>query len=416
MTRKRVVITGLSAITPIGNDLATSWENLVAGKSGIGPITAFDATEFASRIGGEVKDFNPEAYGIPMKSARRMDRFVQFAVVAGKMLMEDAGLTITEENAHRVGCLLGVGLGGLSTIEVFHTKLMEAGPNKISPFMIPMLISNMAPGQVSIDCGVKGPNVVMTSACASALHAIGYAFSEILLGRCDAAITGGVEATITPMGVSGFTALKALSAGRNDEPTKASRPFDKDRDGFVIGEGAGMMMLESLDSALARGAKIYGEIVGFGASGDAYHMTAPHEDGIGMAQAMRAAIDEAGITPEQVGHINAHATSTHLNDLCETKAIKRVFGDHAYKIAITANKSMTGHLLGAAGGIESVFTIMTLHNGVIPGTINRETPDPECDLDYTTEGSIKKQVQYALCNSFGFGGTNASILYKRYEG
>lgn len=416
MTRKRVVITGLSAITPIGNDLATSWENLVAGKSGIGPITAFDATEFASRIGGEVKDFNPEAYGIPMKSARRMDRFVQFAVVAGKMLMEDAGLTITEENAHRVGCLLGVGLGGLSTIEVFHTKLMEAGPNKISPFMIPMLISNMAPGQVSIDCGVKGPNVVMTSACASGLHAIGYAFSEILLGRCDAAITGGVEATITPMGVSGFTALKALSAGRNDEPTKASRPFDKERDGFVIGEGAGMMMLESLDSALARGAKIYGEIVGFGASGDAYHMTAPHEDGIGMAQAMRAAIDEAGITPEQVDHINAHATSTHLNDLCETKAIKRVFGDHAYKIAITANKSMTGHLLGAAGGMESVFTIMTLHNGVIPGTINRETPDPECDLDYTTEGSIKKQATYALCNSFGFGGTNASILYKRYEG
>jgi 3-oxoacyl-[acyl-carrier-protein] synthase II len=414
MTGKRVVVTGLAALTPLGNDIETSWDNLVAGKSGIGPITRFDATEYASRIAGEVKDFDPEKF-MPAKQARRMDRFVQFAVATGKMLVEHSGLVIDESNADRVGVLLGVGLGGLETIEVFHTKLMEAGPNKVSPFMIPMLISNMAPGQVSIFTGARGPNVVMTSACASATHAIGYAFSEIKLGRIDAAITGGVESTITPIGVSGFTALKALSTAHNDSPEKASRPFDKERDGFVLGEGSGMLMLESLDSALARGATIYAEVVGFGASGDAYHMTAPHESGDGMALAMRNAVREAGLPVEAVDHINAHATSTHLNDLCETRAIKQVFGQHAYNIAITANKSMTGHLLGAAGGLESVFTVLTLHRGIIPGTINHETPDPECDLNYMTEGSKEMQAHYALCNSFGFGGTNASLLFKRYE-
>lgn len=415
MTGKRVVVTGLAALTPIGNDIDTSWKNLVAGVSGIGPITRFDASNFASRIAGEVKDFNPEDY-IPAKQARRMDRFVQFSVATGKMLMEHSGLTIDENNAERVGVLLGVGLGGLDTIEKFHTRLEEAGPNKVSPFFIPMLISNMAPGQIAIATGATGANLAFTSACASSTHAIGYAFSEIMLGRLDAAITGGVEATVTPMGVSGFTALKALSAGRNDDPTAASRPFAQDRDGFVIGEGAGMIMLESLDSALARGATIYAEIVGFGASDDAFHMTAPHEAGTGMASSMKKAIADAGVTPDVVDHINAHGTSTHLNDLCETRAVKTVFGERAYDIAITANKSMTGHLLGAAGGVESAFTVLSLYNGIIPGTINRENPDPECDLDYTTEGSREYQAEYALCNSFGFGGTNASLLFKRYQG
>lgn len=415
MTGKRVVVTGLAAITPLGNDLATSWENLVAGKSGIGPITHFDASEYTSRVAGEVKGFDPEQH-IPAKQAKRMDRFVQFAVASGKMLVEHSGLVIDDSNAHRVGVLLGVGLGGLQTIEVFHSKLMESGPNRVSPFMIPMLISNMAPGQVSIFTGAKGPNLVTTSACASGQHAIGYAYTDIVMGRCDAVITGGVEATITPMGVSGFTALKALSTARNDDPTKASRPFDNERDGFVIGEGSGFLMLESLESAQARGATIYAEVVGYGASGDAYHMTAPHEDGLGMAQAMLAAINEAGIRPEDVDHINAHATSTHLNDLCETKAIKKVFGDHAKNIRITANKSMTGHLLGAAGGMEGVFSVMTLHTGIIPGTINRDTPDPECDLNYMASGSEKHQAEYVLCNSFGFGGTNCCMLYKRWKG
>jgi 3-oxoacyl-[acyl-carrier-protein] synthase II len=414
MTRKRVVITGLSALSPLGGNLAESWKNLLAGKSGIAPITLFDASEFAARIAGEVKNFSPEDFDIPGKQARRMDRFVQFAVAASLMLVRDAGFSINAANAPKVGVLLGVGLGGLKTIEDFHAKLLEAGPNKISPFMIPMLISNMAPGQVSIFTGAKGPNVVCTSACASALHAIGYAYGEILLGRCSAAISGGVEATVTPMGISGFTALKALST-QNDKPGEASRPFDLNRAGFVMGEGAGFLFLESLESAQARNAKIYAEIVGFGSSGDAFHMTAPREDGEGMAKAMMNAIADAGLTPDVVDHINAHGTSTQLNDMAETKAIKTVFGKRAYDIPITANKSQTGHLLGAAGGIESVFSIMTLKEGVIPGTINYTTPDPECDLQYMGTGPQKIQAEYALCNSFGFGGTNGCILYKRWK-
>ncbi len=412
MTRKRVVVTGLSALTPLGTNLTESWDNLLKGRSGIAPITLFDATEFASRIAGEVKGFDPEQFGIPAKQARRMDRFVQFAVAGADMLLKDSGFVVDDETAERTGVLLGVGLGGLSTIEEFHTKLMEAGPNRISPFMIPMLISNMAPGQVAIANNLKGPNLVVTSACASGLHAIGYAFSEILLGRCDTAVTGGVESTVTPMGISGFTALKALSTN-NDDPTGASRPFDKNRDGFVMGEGAGMLFLETLDSAKARGAKIYAEIVGFGSSDDAYHMTAPHESGEGMAKAMKNALRDAGVAPEQVDHINAHGTSTQLNDLCETRAIKSVFGKRAYDIPITANKSQTGHLLGAAGGMESVFSIMTLHSGMIPGTINHTEADPECDLNYMTNGPVKRDVEYVLCNSFGFGGTNCCLLFKR---
>ncbi len=413
--RKRVVITGLSALCPLGNDMERSWSNLLAGKSGIAPITHFDCADYDSRIAGELKGFNPEDHNIPAKQARRMDRFVQIGVAASNMLMEHSGFKVTEENAARLGVFLGVGLGGLNTLEAFHTRLVEAGPNKISPFMIPMLISNMAPGQVSIFHNAKGPNMVVTSACASSLHAIGYAYSDILLDRCDCAITGGVEATITPMGISGFTALKALST-RNEEPEKASRPFDKDRTGFVMGEGAGFMLLETLESAKARGAKIYAEIAGFGASGDAYHMTAPKEDGEGMATAMRNAINDAGVSTEAVDHINAHGTSTYLNDLCETRAIKTVFGKRAYSIPVTANKSQIGHLLGAAGGIEGVFSALTLHHGVIPGFINYETPDPECDLDYVTTGNRNVQAEYVLCNSFGFGGTNACILFKRWDG
>ncbi len=415
MSRKRVVITGLSAITPLGGDVTTSWDALIAGKSGIGPITHFDASEFTTRIAGEIKNFDPENYGISAKLAKRMDRFVQVGVAGGLAALKDSGFTVTEENAHRVGTMLGVGLGGLNTIEAFHTRLVEAGPNKVSPFFIPMLISNMAPGQISILAGLKGTNVVMTSACSSGLHAIGHAYTEIVMGRCDALISGGVEATITAMGVSGFTSLKALST-RNDEPEKASRPFDKDRDGFVMGEGCGIFFVESLESAQKRGAKIYAEIVGFGAASDAFHITAPDENGEGLARAMMNAMEEAGVNPEEVEHINAHGTSTQLNDACETRAIKKVFGKHAYNLAICANKSQTGHLLGGAGGVESVFSALTLHTGMVPGTLNYETPDPECDLNYMGQGPKQLNPRYALCNSAGFGSTNVSMLYKKWEG
>ena len=414
MSRTRVVITGLAALSPLGGNLTETWENLLAGKSGIAPITNFDATDFDSRIAGEVKNFSPEAYGIPMKQARRMDRFVQFAVASSLMLMEHAKLEITEANAEDVGVILGVGLGGLQTIEEFHTKLMNSGPSRISPFMIPMLISNMAPGQAAIFTGAKGPNLVLTSACASGLHAIGYCYTDIALDRYKHAITGGVEATVTPMGTSGFTALKALST-TNDTPETASRPFDLNRNGFVMGEGGGLVMLENLESARARGAKIYAEMVGFGASCDAFHMTAPQDEGEGMARAMRSAIKDAGLTPDQIDHINAHGTSTHLNDLCETKAIKAVFGKRAYDIPICGNKSQLGHLLGAAGGIESVICAMTLRTGIVPGTINLTTPDPECDLNYMPNGPKKLDPQYVMTNSFGFGGTNCSLVYKRWE-
>lgn len=415
MSKKRVVITGLSALTPLGNNLETTWRNLLDGKSGIGAITLFDATGFDSRIAGEVKDFHPEEFGIAVKQVRRMDRFVLFAVASASMLMSHSGYRITPENEERTAVMLGVGLGGLDTIEKFHTKLVEAGPSRVSPFMIPMLISNMAPGQVAIATGAKGSNLALTSACSSGLHAIGHAYTEIVMGRCDAVITGGMEATITPMGISGFTAMKALSTSRNDDPQKASRPFDKNRDGFVMGEGAGMILLESLENAKARGATIYAEVVGFGAACDAIHITAPDEHGTGIAKAMRYALAEGGVQPNEVTHINAHGTSTYLNDLCETRAIKQVFGDHAQNLAICANKSQLGHLLGGAGGIESVITAMTLHTGIVPGTINLEEPGEECDLNYMANGPQQLNPRYALCNSLGFGGTNVSILYKRYE-
>jgi 3-oxoacyl-[acyl-carrier-protein] synthase II len=414
MIGKRVVVTGLAAITPIGNDLATSWSNLLKGISGIGPITQFDCSGFQTRIAGELKDFHPEEI-IPPKQLKRMDRFARIAVVAAHQLLQDADFTIKPQEAARCGVILGCGLGGLKTIEDFHTRLVKRGPNKISPFYIPELIANMSAGQVSIMSGAKGPNLTTTSACASALHGIGYAYSDIRLGRADVMITGGVESTITPMGVSGFNAMKALST-RNNEPEKASRPFDRDRDGFVIGEGCGLLLLESLDHALGRGARIYAEVGGYGASSDAYHMTAPDQTGAGMALAMQAAMADGEIAPEDVDHVNAHGTSTILNDLGETRALKTVFGDHAKNISITANKSMIGHLLGAAGGAESVFTAMSIAQALVPGTINLDNPDDECDLDYVTGGPRQQQIQHALCNSFGFGGTNASILFNRYQG
>lgn len=414
MPRSRVVVTGVAGVTPLGNDIESSWNNLIDGKSGLGPITIFDASKYNSRVAAEVKDFDPEKF-MSAKQAKRMDRFTQFAVASAKMLLEDAQLELNEEMAEDLGVVLGVGLGGLQTIETWHKKLMEAGPNKITPFMIPMLISNMAPGQISIFTGAKGPNIVTTTACASGIHGLGTAFGEILLGRAKRIISGGVESTITPLGVAGFTALKALSTHYNDEPQKASRPFDANRDGFVIGEGAGLLLLEDLEEAQKRGARIYAEVMGYGASADAHHMTAPHETGEGMALSMKRALKDAGLAPEQIEHINAHATSTQLNDATETKAMKLAFGEHAKNLKISATKSMTGHLLGAAGGIESVFTTLALHKGILPGTINLDNPDAECDLDYLSDGSEKHDCEYAMCNSFGFGGTNASIIFKKWH-
>lgn len=410
----RVVVTSVAAVTPLGNDAETSWQNLLAGKSGIGRITKFDSADYATTIAGEVKGFDPDPY-IGKKEAKRMELFTQYAVAASRMLLDAADWTIPENERDRVGTIIGVGLGGLEGIESSHEKLLRRGPRKVSPFFIPTIIANMAAGQVSIETGAMGPNICTTTACASGTHAIGTAYTDIVMGRVDAMICGGAESTISHLAVAGFNAMKALSV-RNDEPEKASRPFDKDRTGFVMGEGCGLLLLESLEHAKARGAEILAEVVGYGASGDAYHMTAPPEDGSGMAYAMAAAVREAKVDPSEIDHINAHGTSTYLNDLCETRAIKKVFGDHAYDIKICANKSQIGHLLGAAGGVEAVFAVKTLSEGIIPGTVNRETPDPECDLDICVDGPQEIQAEYALSNSFGFGGTNGCILFKRFDG
>lgn len=410
---KRVVITGMAALTPLGNTLAQSWENLIAGKSGIGPLTLFDCSQYATKIAGELKDFDPTAV-IHAKDARRMDRFTQIAVAGAKQLMDDCGLELNEALAPEVGVILGCGMGGLSTIETFHSKLLQSGPDRVSPFFIPMLITNMSSGQIAIHTGVKGPNLVVTSACASGTHAVGYAYSDILLGRMKACITGGVESTITPMAVSGFMAMKALCT-QYDTPEKASRPFDADRSGFIIGEGGGLLMLEELEHAKARGAKIYAEVVGYGASDDAYHIAAPEESGTGMAWAMKLALRDAHLNPEQISFVNAHGTSTKLNDQTETTALKIVFGEHAYKMPITANKSMIGHLLGGAGGVEAVFTAMSLSTDIVPGTINQDTPDPHCDLDYTPGASRSLPLEYGISNSFGFGGTNASLILRKFR-
>ena len=410
----RVVVTSVAAITPLGNDVETSWRNLLDGKSGIGRITRIDASDLATQIAGEIKEFDPSAF-IGKKEARRMETFTQYAVACAGMLMDRADWTVPESERDRVGTIIGVGLGGLQSIEDMHSKMLKRGPNKISPFFIPILIANMAAGQVSIATGAMGPNICTTTACASGTHGVGAAYTDIVMGRADAMVCGGAESTITRLGVAGFNAMKALSV-RNDEPELASRPFDADRTGFIMGEGCGLLLLESLEHAKARGAEILAEVVGFGASGDAHHMTAPPEDGSGMAYAMAGALREAKVDSSAIDHINAHGTSTYLNDLCETRAIKKVFGDHAYDINICANKSQIGHLLGAAGGVEAVFAVKTLAEGVIPGTINQTNPDPECDLDVCADGPREKQVEYALSNSFGFGGTNACVLFKRFAG
>lgn len=413
--KRRVVVTGLGVISPVGNDVSTFWESLKTGKSGVARITRFDATDYPCQIAAEVKDFNPEEY-IDRKEARRMDRFAQFAVSAAKMAMQDSKLEITEANAERVGVYVGSGIGGLETLMEQHQTLLEKGPRRVSPFFIPMMIGDIASGQISIFLGAKGPNSSPISACATGTNAIGDAFKIIERGAADVMICGGAEATVLPLAVAGFSSAKALATSFNDAPEKASRPFDRDRDGFVMGEGAGVIVLEELEHALQRGARIYGEIIGYGMSGDAYHITQPAPEGEGAARAMREAILDAGIHPEDVDYINAHGTSTDYNDKFETLAIKKVFGDHAYKLAVSSTKSMTGHLLGAAGGVEAVACMKALEEQILPPTINQDNPDPECDLDYVPNQARKAKVDIVMSNSFGFGGHNASIIFRKYEG
>jgi len=410
---RRVVITGLGLITPLGIGIDETWPALCEGRSGIGEITSFDTTGFITKIAGEVKGFNPEDF-LPKKEAKRTEKFIAYAVAASRMAVESARLTIDEKNGPRIGVITGCGLGGLAMLELTARTVQEKGPKRCSPFFIPMLIGNMAPGMISIHLGAKGPNISVATACAAGAHAIGDACNTILRGQADAMITGGVESVITPTCIAGFNSMKALST-RNDDPQHASRPFDRDRDGFVVGEGSGILVLEALDHALERGAPILAEMVGYGQSGDGYHMTSPSPDGDGMIRCMQAAIDSAGITCDTIDYINAHGTSTPLNDLYETRAIKKVFGESATKVPISSTKSMTGHLLGGAGGIEGVFTVLALQNGIIPPTINLENPGDECDLDYVPNVARQADITYAMSNSFGFGGTNASLILKRYE-
>jgi 3-oxoacyl-[acyl-carrier-protein] synthase II len=413
MDRKRVVVTGLGLVTPLGIGVETSWQNLLSGKSGIRRITSFDASAFPTQIAGEVDSFNPEDY-IELKEVKKMDRFIHFAVAAATFALNDSGLRITDNNADRVGVLVGSGMGGLHAIEYYHSVLLEKGPRRITPFFIPMLTINLAAGQISIKFGAKGPNSAISTACATGSHSIGDAFKIIQRGEADAMIAGGTEAVITPMAVGGFNAMKAIST-RNDEPQKASRPFDVDRDGFVIGEGAGIIILESLQHAMDRGAKVYAEIVGYGMTADAYHITSPSPGGEGAARCMAIALKHGGIVPSEVDYINAHGTSTKYGDEIESQAIKTVFGEYAYKVVISSTKSMTGHLLGAAGGVESVISILSIINGTVLPTINLENPDPECDLDYVPLKARKMKINYVLSNSFGFGGTNACLLFKKFE-
>lgn len=408
----RVVVTGVGAVTPIGNDAKTFWDSLLAGKSGIGMITSFDTTDYPAKIAAEVKDFNPEDY-IDRKEVKRTDRFVQFALAAAQMAVKDAGLDIHKENAERVGVYIGSGIGGLGTLEEQHKILLDKGPRRVSPFFVPMMIANMASGQVSITLGAKGPNSAAITACASATHSIGDAFKIIQRGHADVMITGGAEASIRPLAVAGFCNAKALST-RNDDPERASRPFDLDRDGFVMGEGSGVIVLESLEHAKKRGATILAEMVGYGMSGDAYHFTQPAPEGEGAARSMSMAIADANLKPEDISYINAHGTSTGYNDKFETMAIKKSLGDHAYKVAVSSTKSMTGHLLGAAGGIEAVASVLALRDQIVPPTINYETPDPECDLDYVPNEARKMDVNTVLSNSLGFGGHNATIIFKKF--
>jgi len=411
---KRVVVTGLGMVSPLGIGVNENWEAICQGKSGIGPVTRFDITDFPSKIAGEVKGFNPEDF-IDKKETKKMDIFIHYALASGMMALKDSGLIIDESNADRVGVLVGAGLGGLSTIERYHSVLLEHGPKKISPFFIPMLIVNLAPGQISIYFGARGPNSSVVTACATGNHSIGEACRIIQRGDADVMIAGGAESTITPLAIGGFCSMRALST-RNEEPQRASRPFDKDRDGFVIAEGAGLLILEELEHAARRGAHIYAEIIGFGCNADAYHISAPSPNGMGAAKCMEIALKDARINYDEVDYVNAHGTSTPLNDLSETMAMKTVFRDHARKIAVSSTKSMTGHLLGAAGGVEAIYSVLAISRGVIPPTINYETPDPECDLDYVPNTPREATVRVVMSNSFGFGGTNATLIFREFKG
>ncbi len=410
--RPRIVITGMGVVTPLGMSVDVLWQNLLDGKCGIEPITRFDATGFPVKLAAEVKDFNPEDY-IPAREVKRMDLFIQYAMAATKTALDTAGLDMAVEEADRVGVIVGTGLGGLPTLEKYHKILLERGPGRISPFFIPMLIANEAPGNIAIQFGLKGPNLSIVTACATGAHSIGDALRVIQYGDADVMVAGGTEANLTPLTVGGFNALKALST-RNDAPEKASRPFDKNRDGFVIGEGAGIVVLEELEHARKRGAKIYAELMGYGYNGDAYHITAPSPDGDGAIRCMRMALKDAGMSPRDVDYINAHGTSTDLNDASETLAIKQVFGNYAYKVPISSTKSMIGHLLGAAGAVEAIFSVLSMRDQVCPPTINYETPDPECDLDYVPNTARQHKIDVVLSNSFGFGGTNAVLVFRRF--
>jgi 3-oxoacyl-[acyl-carrier-protein] synthase II len=413
--KRRVVITGIGLVTPVAIGTEETWKGLVAGKSGIGPITHFDHSAFGTHFAGEVKGFDPTRW-MTSRDAKNIDPFIQYAVGAGAMAMEDSGLKIDESNAERVGCFVGAGLGGVTTIEATCKTLWEKGPRHgISPFFVPMIIVNLAPGQLSIRHGLKGPNLSQVSACSTGAHAIGDAMRAIERGDADAMLCGGAEATVTPLGVGGFNSLRALST-RNESPETASRPFDKDRDGFVIAEGAGIVVLEELELAKKRGAKIYAEVTGYALNGDAHHITAPAPEGEGAQRCMKLALKNAGLAPSDIGYINAHGTSTKMNDANETLAVKKVFGDAARTVMVSSTKSMTGHMLGAAGGVETAICALTLARGIVPPTINYTTPDPECDLDYVPNTAREVRVKHALTNSFGFGGTNASLILSRFDG
>lgn len=415
MQKRRVVITGLGALTPIGNNVTEFWEALKAGKSGAGPITHFDPSEFTTQFACEVKGFDPEQYGIDKKASRRMDLFTQFALSAAVMAVEDSALDLEKEDGERIGVVFGSGIGGMDTFEKQTKAFFDGGPRRISPFFVPMMISDIAAGQISIRFGLKGPNYATTSACATSSHAIADAFFLVQRGSADLMVTGGSEAAITQMSIGGFNSSRALSTW-NDRPTEASRPFDKDRNGFVMGEGGGAIVLEEYEHAKARGAKIYGEIIGAGLTGDAFHVTAPPPEGEGAYRSMREAVKDGGIELTDVDYINAHGTSTQLNDENESAAIKNLFGEHAYKLAVSSTKSMTGHLLGAAGAVEAVATVLAIQNSFVPPTINLDEPDPLCDLDYTPKVGKEREINYAISNTFGFGGHNASLLFKKFNG
>ncbi|MGL5680278.1 MAG: beta-ketoacyl-ACP synthase II [Plesiomonas shigelloides] len=411
MSKRRVVVTGMGMLSPVGNTVEASWKALLAGQSGISLIEHFDTTAFATRFAGLVKDFNCEEY-LSRKDARKMDLFIQYGIAAGLQALDDSGLTVTEANAHRMGVAIGSGIGGLGLIEENHTALLNGGPRKISPFFVPSTIVNMIAGHLSILRGLRGPNIAISTACSTGVHNIGHAARMIAYGDADAMLAGGAEKASTPMGMGGFAAARALST-RNDAPQQASRPWDRDRDGFVLGDGAGMMVLEEYEHAKARGAKIYAELVGFGMSGDAYHMTSPPANGSGAALAMLNAMNDAGVGAADIQYVNAHGTSTPAGDVAETRAVKSVFGDYAHKVMVSSTKSMTGHLLGAAGSVEAIFTVLSLRDQAIAPTINLDNPDDECDLDYVPHEARQAKLEYALCNSFGFGGTNGSLLFRK---